>query len=76
MKILMKPNISEKKIRNTLEAELKIFKQLKDIYSDNLVKLIDHIETDDEFCFVMELCDDDLEKLFSKYKKNNKWFNR
>ncbi|CAD8199974.1 unnamed protein product [Paramecium pentaurelia] len=76
MKILMKPNISEKKIRNTLEAELKIYKQLKDIYSNNLVKLLDHIETDNEFCFVMELCDDDLDKLFSKYKKNNNWFNR
>lgn len=41
-----------------------MFKELKNSQSENLVKLIDYIETDDEICLVMELCDYNLYKLF------------
>ncbi|CAD8202522.1 unnamed protein product [Paramecium octaurelia] len=77
MKILKKRNDSrDSATRKILDAELNILSMLKNTPSENLVKLVDFVKSDEELCLVMELCDCDLSSLFMHFKQSNEWFKR
>ncbi|CAD8121805.1 unnamed protein product [Paramecium sonneborni] len=80
IKIIKKSELNDPKKdsfnKKQIQAEIMVVKNLQHSDSENLVKLIDFLESSQELCIIMELCDYNLYQQQNQLKKQQQWFTR